>query len=208
MAKAIGVNDFIDKKFKEYAFTGIMADTFGVPEQNFKMLIYGHPKNGKTELCIQLAKYFASFGKVYYNSYEQGISKTLQDALKRNNMKEVAGKVMFGSKERLDQMIASIKRTKPRFIFIDSRDYMNLTDEHFKILIETFPRKAFILVCWEKGGLPKGEHAQNITYMVDITVQVKNFIAHPVSRFGGNNKYVIWNRKPSSGQQLSLLNNQ
>jgi hypothetical protein len=206
--KGIGINDFLDKQFKEYPFTGAWADTLGIPEQNFKMLVFGHPKNGKTECCIQLSKYLAGFGKVYYNSYEQGISKTLQDALKRNNMREVAGKVIFGHKEPLAVMHKRLKGNgSPRFVILDSRDYMNLTDEQFKSLIEAFPRKSFILICWEKSGAPKSEHAQNIAFMVDIILHVANFKAYPTSRFGGNQPYTIWDRKAAPGTQLTLLSN-
>jgi hypothetical protein len=203
--RGIGINDFIGKQFKEYPFTGKWLDHIGIPEQNFKLLVFGHPKNGKTEYCIQLSKYLAGFGKVYYNSFEQGISKTLQDALKRNNMGEVSGKVIFGHKETLPQMIKRLKaQGSARFVIIDSRDYMNLTDEQYKTLITTFPRKSFILICWEKSGSPKSEYAQNIQFMVDAVVHISQFKAYPVSRFGGNKPLVIWDKKPATGQQLSF----
>lgn len=205
--KAIGINDFLDRKFKHYELDGQLQLCIGNPETNFKMLVYGDPKNGKTEFCIQLAKLFAPFRKVYYNSFEQGIGKTLQDAVKRNNMQEVSGRVMFGNKESFEQMDKRLSgKGSPGIVFIDSRDYMNLTDQQFKQLIEKHRRKAFILICWANGDKMKGEHAKNIAYMCDITVFVKNFKAHPVSRFGGNQTYTIWDRKPQVGEQSNLFN--
>jgi len=199
--RAIGITDFLARNFNSYAFEGVFKDHLGEPEQNFKMIVYGSPGNGKTEYCIQLAKYLASFAKVYYNSFEQGISKTLQDAIKRNDLTSVKGKIMFGNRERLDEMIKRLKsKGSPRIIIIDSRDYMNLTAEEFKLLIGTFPRKSFIVVCWEGGGKPKGEHAKAMEFMCDIKVRVVGFRAHPSSRFGGNKDYVIWDKKATNSQ--------
>jgi hypothetical protein len=203
MNRKIGVKDFLDKKFITYEFGDEFKESFGEPEKNFTMLVYGHPGNGKTEFCIKLAKYLCKFTKVYYNSYEQGISKTLQDALKRNHMNEVSGKITFGDKEPFDEMIKTLgKKNAPQVVFIDSRDYMNLTGEQYRTLIKAHPRKSFIIICWESGGKPKGEHAKAIEYMVDIKVQVKDFKAFPRCRFGGNKPFVIWNKaQTKTGQQ-------
>lgn len=145
MSRAIGISDFLAKEFNVYSFEDKFLNSFGEPETNFSALVYGHPKNGKTEFCIQLAKYMSQYTRVYYNSYEQGISKSLQDALKRNKMEDVSGKVIFGNKETYSEMIDRLsKKNSPMVCFIDSRDYMNLTAAQWFRLIEKFPRKAFI----------------------------------------------------------------
>ncbi len=205
MGRAIGISQFMDKNFITYPFDGKWLESFGEPEKNFKMIVYGHSGNGKTEFCIQLAKYMASFTKVYYNSFEQGISKSLQDALHRNNMREVTGKVMFGDKESVQEMDARLSnRNAPQVCFIDSRDYINLTTQQFKWLIERHKRKCFIIICWEKSGLPKGEYAKDIEFMCDIKVRVSQFKAYIRGRFGGNKTYTIWNRNAKAGDQLEL----
>lgn len=207
--RAIGISDFLDKKFITYQFEGAWADTFGEPERNMKCIIWGNPGNGKTEFCIKLAKYLASFTKVYYNSFEQGICKTLQDALRRNNMLEVAGRVIFGDQETYDEMLERLSnKNSPQVVIIDSRDYLNLTTNQFKTLIDSHPRKCFVIVCWEAGGKPRGEYAKQIAYMCDVKIHVRDFVAYPRSRFGGNARFVIWNRKPKNGEQLSLIDNQ
>lgn len=210
MQRAIGVKDFLKRKFVCFPFDGEWAETFGEPETNFKMIVYGASGNGKTEFCIKFAKYCSQFAKVYYNSFEQGVSKSLQDALLRNNMEEVEGQVIFGDKESLTEMVIRLKKKhSPRIVFIDSRDYMNLKAEEFKLLTTTFPHKAFVIICWESSGRPKGEPAKDMEYMCDIKVRVKNFTANPRCRFGGNKPYVIWKRheqqhtteeKPVQGQ--------
>jgi hypothetical protein len=191
--RAIGINEFLEKTFIVYPFAGKWYESFAEPEKNFRMLVFGKPGNGKTEFCIQLAKYLAQFTKVYYNSFEQGISKSLQDAIKRNNLGEVSGKIIFGDKETHEEMVQRLRnKNSPSVVIIDSRDYLNLTTREYIELVELFPRKAFVIICWESGGKPKGEYAQAIEFMVDIKVHVRQFKAYPRCRFGGNVPFVIW----------------
>lgn len=200
--RAIGITDFMSREFDSYPFEGRWLDSFGEPEKNFRAIVYGMSGNGKTEFCIQLTKYLASFTKVYYNSYEQGISKTLQDALRRNNMQEVAGNVIFGDKENYREMTERLsKKNSPKVCIIDSRDFINLTAEQFRILIKKFPTKSFVVVCWEAAGKPKGEYAKAIEFMCDIKIRVHSFIAVPRSRYGGNKPFVIWDK----GQNRTLF---
>lgn len=193
MKKAIGVTDFLNRKFRTFHFTGAFKETFGDPEKNFKAIVYGHSGNGKTEFCLMWAKYLAQFTKVYYNSYEQGVSKTLQDALIRTNMDEVTGKIIFGDRETVPDMLDRLSSSNaPQVVFIDSRDYINLTTNQFKQLTEAHPRKAFIVICWESAKKPKGQYAKDIEFLCDIKINVRNFMAYPRCRYGGNQPFVIW----------------
>ena len=206
MSRSIGISEFLERKFITYDFQGAWADTFGQPERNMKVIIWGDPGHGKTEFCIKLAKYMAEFTKVYYISFEQGICKTLQDAIRRNDMKDVTGRVIFGDQETYEEMMNRLSnKNSPSVCIIDSRDYINLTTAQFKTLIEAFPRKCFIVICWQSGGKPRGEYAKQIAYMCDMKIQVRNFIAYPRSRFGGNKNFVIWDKRPvTEGQQTTL----
>ncbi|WP_312395664.1 hypothetical protein [Chryseobacterium sp.] len=142
---------------------------------------------------MKLAKYMANFGKVSYISPEQGISKSLQDAIVRNDMSTVAGKVMFLTGGTFDELLVYIRKSRSKTIIIDSLDYMKLTVDQFKILTKTFPKKAWVIVAWAKGGAPKSQHAKDIEFMCDIKSYVENFkISLPTSRFGGNKEFVIW----------------
>lgn len=207
--RAIGVQAFIDKAFDTLAFTGEWKESFGEPEKNFKMLLYGGSGEGKTEFTVRFSKYLAGFGKVSYISPEQGISKSLQDAIKRNQMETVAGKVMFLTGGTFDELLIYIKKSRSKFIIIDSLDYMKLTVEQFKILIARFPKKAFIIIAWAKNGSPKSQHAKDIEFMCDIKSLVESFtITLPTSRFGGNQPFIIWkgaSKKAAKSQPLSLF---
>lgn len=190
-----GINDFLNKSYKELDFDGEWLASFGKPEKNFKCIVYGDSGNGKTEFVVKLTKYLARFTKVYYNSHEQKFSKSLRDALVRNNLREVNGKVIFADGESMEVMMDRLgKRNSPGAIVIDSRDYMNLTIDQFKLLIESYPHKCFIVISWASGKKPRGTHAEGIEYMCDVKILVKNFTAHMRSRFGGNQNFIIWDK--------------
>ena len=205
--RAIGINAFIAKRFDTYAFEGQWKESFGEPEKNFKMILYGSSVSGKTEFSVQFSKMLASFGKVSYISSEQGISKSLQDAINRNNMQEVAGKVMFVAGGIFDDVVDYIKRSKSRVIIIDSLDYMKLTTDQYKLLIKTFPKKSWIIIAWAKNGSPKSQHAKDIEFMCDIKSYAEDFkIKLPGSRFGGNKEFVIWDGAKKPVKRVDLFN--
>jgi GTPase SAR1 family protein len=195
MGRTISVKELLSKNYPTYEFNDLWTDTIGKPEKNFRMLIWGLPKNGKTTFCIQFAKYLTAFGKVYYNSTEQGEGKSLQDVMRLCKADEVpGGKLMIGDRDTFDEMCEKLrKRNSPKFIFIDSLQYMYLTQSQYKQLVDEFPNKAFIIISWsESGGNPKGEHAKALRFMVDITCEVKKGVANVQSRFGPTIPYQIF----------------
>jgi hypothetical protein len=195
----------MNKHYHTLDFDGAWLDSFGAPSDPFHALIYGHPKNGKTSLCMRFAKYLTGFGKVFYSSIEEGDTKTTQDAFHREKMNEIEdGKFMLGDQYFFNDLVEYLKKPRTgKFIFIDSRDYMKLTSQQYIKLITLFPSKSFI-ICWEQAGKPAGKFAKDIEYMVDIVVHVHDFKARVRSRFGGCKDFIIWDKKPRTGDQLKL----
>ncbi len=187
--------DFLSMKFDTYPFEGSWAETFGCPEKNFKMCIWGNSGNGKTDFCVQFVKYVCRFGKVLYNSFEEGKSATLQLAFLRHNMIEVKGKVILGDRMSFDQLLESLAhRNSPRIVVIDSIDYMEFTKKQYQELTERFPHKAFIFISWSQGKQPLTSAGRAIKYMSDIKVYVDTYNAYPQCRFGGNEVFNIWDK--------------
>lgn len=198
--KTIGVFQLSQMKFVEMDFTGLWEESFGRPETNFTCIIYGPSGNGKTEFCVQFAKYLSNFKRVLYFSREEGISKTIQKAFERNNMMECKGRVILGEKGNFESLYKYLeKKNSPEIVIIDSLDYMKLTADQFKALIGRFPRKAFIIISWNRGAQPKSQAGKDIEYMCDIKITVKQYQAYVRSRFGGNKPFVIW---PDKVKQL------
>lgn len=183
---------FCRKKYKVLEFEGFFADSFGQPERGSRWIIYGASGNGKTEFAVQLAKYFTNFGKVLYVSREQGDSSSLQLCFKRNKLHNNK-RLLLGIDYEIEDLIEGLKAARSaEFIIVDSIDYIKMTDADYKRLIETHPRKTFVFVSWQQGTKPKSAYARAIEYMVDVKITVKNFVALPRSRFGGNQDYIIW----------------
>lgn len=207
MPRTLGVHYILNKLYRSLAFDGVWAETFGTPSDPFTMLMYGHPKQGKTTFGMFFAKYLTRFGKVWYNSIEEGDTKTIQDAFMRAGMHELdEGKFMLGDRYFYADMVEKLARPNSgRFVFIDSRDFINLTCQQFKKLKSLYKRKSFIIICWEAAGKPQGKFAKDIEFIVDIVVHVNQYRAFPRSRFGGGKEFVIWDKKPAVGEQLKMV---
>ena len=206
--KAIGITQFQEKSFDVYNIEGAWLDSFGLIEKNFKMSVTGESGNGKTEFVIKFIKELClKFNtKADYFSYEQGHSKSLQDAIIRNNMEDVKGKIMFITGGPFEELLERLKRRgSARIVVIDSQDYSELTTKQFKLLIKMFPKKAFIVVSWARNDKPKTGPAKDIENMCCIKNLVKQFKVYPRSRFGGNKPFVIWDKKETTPVQQKLF---
>tara|TARA_R110002126_G_scaffold78629_1_gene195623 strand:+ start:11865 stop:12491 length:627 start_codon:yes stop_codon:yes gene_type:complete len=193
--RAFNVKDLLSKKFDLMPFTGSWEESFGKPCKQFSMMIYGGSGSGKTELAIQLSKYLTNFGKVAYNSIEQGISHTLQMAMERNNMEQVADKFQILDKENLAEMNARLKKQRsPDFLVIDSIQYLQMNKaEYFDFKNEFYPKKGIIYISHIDKGNLKGALASDIWYDVDIQVPVEGFKGFPKKRLNGGGKPFVVN---------------
>jgi predicted ATP-dependent serine protease len=207
LPRVLGVNYIMNRQYKRLDIDGAWLESFGHLSDPFRMLVYGLPKNGKTTLIMSFCKYLTRFGKVFYDSIEEGDSSTIQDAYVRAKMDELPdGKFMLGDRFFFADLVEYLKKPNSgRFVVIDSRDYINLTSLQWKKLTVMFPKKSFILICWEAAGKPLGKFAKDIEFMVDVVVHVKNHRAKAVGRFGGGKEYVIWDKKPVVGEQLKIV---
>jgi hypothetical protein len=194
LKRALSPRDLLSKKFVTFDFDGAWRGHIGEPEQNFRMIVYGASGNGKTDYLVQFSKYLTQFGRVYYNSFEEGASKTLADAFERHDLQDVEpGSFILGDREPFEDVVRRMTgRNSPRFCFIDSLDYIRMTTEQYQELIEQCPTKSFIIVSWAAGKYPKSQAGKDIEYMVDVKVRVVEYKAYARSRFGGTEPYVIW----------------
>ncbi len=204
--KALGIDQFHKKKYKWLGFEGVWLSFVGNLATNFVGIVYGHSGHGKTEFCIRLAKYLCKFDKVAWLSYEQGHDYDLQAATIRNKMEEQKGifipidplakrtKGMTKFQE-LDEYLS--KRSTPPFVFIDSIDYLKLTDEEYFYIKETYgSKKGIIFLSHEKNGLPKTRVGNDIYYDGKFAIRVYKYVARKMkNRAGGTGNYCIWYRE-------------
>jgi nucleoside-triphosphatase THEP1 len=198
MGRNYGNSDIMAWNFKEIPIADDWKSHLGELSEGFRMIIQGPSGHGKTEYTMKIAKMLAThYGKVSYNSTEQGKSASFKRAWIRNAMNEIApGKIVVCKKElkTFDPWFESLQRPNSgRVIICDSRDYMNMTFEQFKQLELRFKNKNIIVVCWDD---PMDNNSKKIKYMCDVKVEVKDYIARIRNRFGGNKAFDIWPDRP------------
>lgn len=202
-SRSWGVRDIANWKFNLQTFPEAWTSHLGDVPGRFLMYVDGDGGQGKTEYIIQLSKMLAMYmGKVKINNVEQGKHTQIQKSFERNNLAEIKpGKWMYDSIHDFESYKRTLKRPNSgRIQVIDSISYWPLSCNQVQELFELYPNKSFVLVAY------KAHFSQNrpIAHLCDIKVRVENFIATPVSRFGGMEKFVIWNRQAHLGTQLSL----
>ncbi|SDE73361.1 AAA family ATPase [Riemerella columbipharyngis] len=186
--------DIAKKRFNTLPFEGDWLDLIGEPEVSGSWIIWGLSGNGKTRFALKLAKYLASFQKVFYNTLEEGLKLSFRKALEANNMQAVGSRFKFYS-DNLEQLKARLRRDRsPNIIFIDSVQYLNITKDEFKELLKEFQNKLFIFISHAQGSQPKGEVADEIRYHSDVKIRVHKFLASPAetTRYGGSKPMIIW----------------
>lgn len=200
MARAYSNANIRSARFKVADFSGAWRDSIGMPVLRGTWLIYGGSGSGKTSFCLQLAKYLSQFGRVLYNSLEQGLSPTMQSAWIAGGMEEAGRRVKLLDREGYDELFERLaKRQSPEIIIIDSINYLRgLRLSDYQLLSQRYRKKLFVIVAHEKSGEPKGALAQAIRYDADVKIRVEGYRAMVTSRYAtsevGGQDYIIWDK--------------
>ena len=205
--KIFNVKTIKDKNYKTLNI-GSYNELFGRPESKFIAMNYGESGGGKSVFTLQFAEFFANnFGKVLYNSHEEGVNQTLRDRIVEFNID--APKLYFGNKLSFDEMVDKIQRNYYRLVIIDSVQYMNFTYAQLKELTAKFSRRqlSIILVSF---GTAKGSptKATDLLHACDIKAYFKNGRVNITSRYLSKPVNKVLFNEQNSGQQLSLFGNE
>lgn len=199
MRRAYSVNNVLSAKFDVLKFEGVWREAIGCPELTGTWIIYGDVKNGKTSFAMQLARYLTKFERVAYNSVEEGLSLSISQAYRRNNLKDVSGRFLLLNKETVDELVTRLnQRRSPGIVVIDSAQFWELTFKDYKRLKEAFPDKLFIYVSHCTGRQPEGKVAQRIYKDANVVFRIEGFKAFPVSRYGGGREIIINSERASA----------
>ncbi len=192
MARAVSVSQLYSKKRKLLAFEGEMAASFGQPEMKGAWLIWGGSGNGKTTFIAQLSKYLTQFGRVAYNSLEEGDSESLKLTFKRVAMHEVGRKIIILSETMVELKKRLKKHKAPQIVVIDSSQYSQMTYKEYVEMRAEFPNVLFLIISHAEGKEPEGKVAKKIRYDAFVKIRVEGYMAFAASRYGGGKPYVIW----------------
>mgnify|MGYP000662431750 CR=1 FL=1 len=196
MARALSVTEAVSMKKETLKLTGAWADAFGEPERIGVWFIWGNSGNGKSSFVMQLCKELAKFGRVAYDSLEEGASLTMQNTLRRFNMAEVNRRFQLLDCEPMSELGERMDKHKsPDFYVIDSFQYTQMTYRDYIQLKEEFPDKLFVFISHARGKNPKGDAATSVMYDADLKIWVEGYVAFSKGRYqGATGEYTIWEK--------------
>jgi hypothetical protein len=191
MRRAATSLQILNSKFEELPFDGIWQELFGTPELSGCWIMWGESANGKTAFALQLAKYLCKYERVAFDSIEEGISKSLREAIKREEMITTQGRFLVLDKEPIEILEERLfKHKSPRIIIIDSIQYARLNKLSAKDLVDRHPNKLFIFTSHASGKYPDGRAANAIRYHANVKIRIEGFRAFIQSRYcGAKEKY-------------------
>lgn len=195
MAKrALSPTEVLLQKRDILDFKGDWFEAFGHPERTGVWIIWGNSGNGKTSFVMQLCKELAKFGKVGYNSLEEGVSLSMQNAIQRYGLAEMNRKVVFFDCMKMADLSEKLtKPRQPRFIIIDSFQYTQMNYRDYIKFKELHRDKLLIFVSHASGTMPSGRSAVSLMYDASLKIYVQGHRAFSKGRFiGTKGFFTIW----------------
>lgn len=196
MSRALSVAQVLRSKKETFDLSEEFGAAFGEPERVGVWFVWGNSGNGKSSFVMQLCKELTRFGKVAYNSLEEGDSLTMKNSLLRFHMDEVDGDFILlpgESMEELDKRLS--KRRSPDFVVIDSFQYTQLSYKRYIKLKEKHRDKLLIFVSHADGRNPAGRAARSVMYDSTLKIFVEGYKAFSKGRFiGPKGYYTIWDK--------------
>lgn len=197
LRRALSVSDVLRLKRETYAFEGAWAEAFGQPEQNGVWFVWGGSGNGKTSFVLQLCKELSRFGRVAYDSLEEGASLTMQNAFVKMGMQDVARRFVLLDREGMELLDARLgKRKSPDIVVIDSFQYTGMTFRDYQAFKERHADKLLIFISQADGSKPAGRTAVSVMYDAALKIFVSGYRAISNGRyFGTKGYYTIWEER-------------
>jgi len=193
MARTLSAKQVLTIKFDTIRLGGGWDDCIGEIETTGVWFIWGNSGNGKTSAVVSLCKELSAFGKVLYNSREEGVSLTMQNTLRRYGMGELGSRFQLAnmSLPELDEKIS--QQRSPKFVVLDSFQFMGLTYKDFRAFCEKHKNRLLIFVSRTRGRQPEGRAATSAMYDASCKIWVEGYKAFSKGRFvGATGEMTIW----------------
>ena len=193
MARTLSAKQVLTIKFDTIRLGGGWDECVGEIETTGVWFIWGNSGNGKTSAVVSLCKELSAFGKVLYNSREEGVSLTMQNTLRRYGMGELGSRFQLAnmSLPELDEKIS--QQRSPKFVVLDSFQFMGLTYKDFRAFCERHKNKMLIFVSRTRGRQPEGRAAISAMYDASCKIWVEGYKAFSKGRFvGATGEMTIW----------------
>lgn len=193
MARTLSAKQVLTIKFDTIRLGGGWDECVGEIETTGIWFIWGNSGNGKTSAVVSLCKELSAFGKVLYNSREEGVSLTMQNTLRRYGMGELGSRFQLAnmSLQELDEKIS--QQRSPKFVVLDSFQFMGLTYKDFRAFCEKHKNKMLIFVSRTRGRQPEGRASISAMYDASCKIWVEGYKAFSKGRFvGTTGEMTIW----------------
>lgn len=194
MGNAKSPKQVLSAKLPVFKFEGPWREAFSQPEKKGVWFIWGNSGNGKTAFVMQLAKELCKYGKVAYDSMEEGASRSMQESIQRYGMLEVNNRFILLDCENIEDLGKRLDKQKsPDFIIIDSFQYTQLTYKEYIKFKEAHSDKLLIFISHADGKKPAGRSANSVYYDATLKIWVEGYRAFSKGRFIGNKgSFEIW----------------
>ena len=184
LPRALSPQDLFRMNIKTIGWGGEWKKVLGDPARTGVWILWGDSGSGKTSFALQLAKELTKYGKVAYNSLEQGASLSMREALERHELGSVRRGSFLLLSEDLETLSKRLsKRQSPDFVIIDSLQYTGLDYRGYKRFKEAHPNKLIIFVSHAEGIQPEGRTAKKVTYDAEMKIFVEGYRAISKGRF-------------------------
>jgi hypothetical protein len=191
--RAYSPRQVVNKQRVIYPFQGNLKESFGQPERIAKWFITGPSFSGKSSLIFSLCNELCTYGKVDYNSFEEGDSQTVAEKIERHGLLEREGAFKLLPKVPVHAFKhRMLKRKSAAFGVIDSVQHAEMNKHTYIDLVDSLcnqkrGKSLLFINHWIKNDLTK-----HIKHDCDIKIEVVGFVAHVESRYGGNHPFLIW----------------
>lgn len=195
--RALSVTDVLRMKKETFKFEGTWADAFGEPERKGVWFVWGQSGSGKTTFVMQLCKELSRFGKVAYNSLEEGDGLTMRNMLMTNGMSDVKKNFVLLNAERMSDLGRRLaKRKSPDIVVIDSFQYTEMSFKEYLRFTQVHGDKLLIFISQAEGSRPAGRTARSVMYDASLKIWVEGYRAFSKGRYiGPTGQYTIWEER-------------
>lgn len=194
MKKALSITDIYRKEYDTLPFEGNWFSAFSKPESTGTWLIWGNSGNGKSTFAMQLCGELCKFGKVLYNSLEEGTSLTFRNKLESLKNEVELGKINIVCEDMTALSERLTRRRSANFVIIDSFQYSGMTYREYLDFKTKHKNKLLIFVSHAEGRNPAGRSAKSVMFDASLKIWVEGYKAFSKGRFIGENGgvFTIW----------------
>lgn len=192
--RALSVEALLRKKYDTLEWSESFHEAFGNPTRHGVWFIWGDSGNGKTSFVLQLCRELTKFGRVAFNSLEEGYDKTLQDAIARLELSQQQRRRMILLHEDMDALRARMDKHKsPQFVIVDSIQYTGINFNEYLALKRRMANKLLVFVSQVEGKQPAGRTANRVMFDASLKIWVEGYRAFSKGRYiGDTGHYDIW----------------